>query len=149
MHLHLIYLAAATSTTAAKSSKSSGSYVPLIVIVGIFAVVYLFFIRPRQQRMRQQQTGSRQIGVGDEVMSAGGIYGRVVAIDGDEVEVEVAPGVVMTFLRRAVSARPARSNPTPPSEPADEPWTVDTGSSLPPVDPPPDEPPAGPTGRQD
>lgn len=124
MHQHLILLAqSTTSTTTAKSSSSSGSYVPLVVIIAIFAVVYIFFIRPRQQRMRQQQTAAKQLSVGDEVMSAGGIYGRVVALDDDEVEVEVAPGVVMTFIRRAVSARQkpsggARETP----EPADEPW---------------------------
>lgn len=155
MHLHLIYLAQTTSTTAAKNSKSSGSIVPLVVIIAIFAVVYMFFVRPRQQRVRQQQQQSKQIGVGDEVMSAGGIFGRVVAIDGDEVEVEVAPGVVMSFLRRAVSARPARPTVTPPAEPEDEPWTREPGGSLPPGgepphdEPPHDEPPAGPAGRQD
>ena len=46
--------------------------------------------------------------VGDAVMSAGGIYGTVVALDADVVEVEVSPGVVLTFLRKAVSARPGR-----------------------------------------
>jgi preprotein translocase subunit YajC len=123
MHPNLIYLAQATTTTVAKNTKSSSSYVPLLVIIVIFALVYFLFLRPRQQRLRQQQTSSRQLSVGDEVMSAGGIYGRVVALDDDEVEVEVAPGVVMTFIRRAVSARQkpsggARETP----EPADEPW---------------------------
>ena len=128
MHSHLILLAQSTSsTTVAKSTKSSGSYVTLLVIVVIFALVYFLFLRPRQQRMRQQQTSAKQLSVGDEVMSAGGIYGRVVALDSDEVEVEVAPGVVMTFTRRAISARPqpaggARSA----SEPVDEPWHVES-----------------------
>lgn len=167
MHSQLIFLVQTTSTTVAKSSKSSGSVVPLVVIIAIFAVVYIFFVRPRQQRLRQQQQAAKQVAVGDEVMSAGGIFGRVVAIDGDEVEVEVAPGVVMTFLRRAISARPARPVPSIPAEPPDEPWTREPsdlagtgpesegpGGSLPmggqhPVEPPPDEPPAGPAGRQD
>ena len=147
MHQHLILLAqSTTSTTTGSSSKSSGSYVPLLVIIAIFAVVYLFFIRPRQQRMRQQQTASRQIAIGDEVMSAGGIFGRVVGIDGDEIAVEVAPGVVMTFLRRAISARPQNATPPPaPPEPPDEPWTKERGGDVPPGD----EPPAAPGDRLD
>lgn len=138
MRLHLILLAQSTpSTTVAKSTKSSGSYVTLLVIVVLFVLVYFLFLRPRQQRMRQQQTASRQLAVGDEVMSAGGIYGRIVALDADAVEVEVSPGVVMTFTRRAISARPqpAGGGPKGP-EPVDEPWQVEsdgpgsTGSSA-------------------
>lgn len=127
MHFHLILLAQSTpSTTVAKSTKSGGSYVTLLVIVVLFALVYFLFLRPRQQRMRQQQTAGRQLSVGDEVMSAGGIYGRVIALDTDEVEVEVAPGVVMTFTRRAISARPQSAGGTAAaSEPKDEPWQVD------------------------
>ena len=81
----------------------------------VFGAIYFLFIRPRQQRLRQQQTQARQLSIGDEVVSAGGIYGRVVAIDDDVAEVEVAPGVVMTFLRRSISARPSAptANPGP------------------------------------
>lgn len=140
MHLHLILLAQSTpSTTVAKNTKSGGSYVTLLVIVAIFALVYFLFLRPRQQRMRQQQTAAKQLSVGDEVMSAGGIYGRIVALDADEVEVEVSPGVVMTFTRRAISARPQPAGGTQKGpEPVDEPWQVEspdgpggTGSSGP------------------
>lgn len=136
MHLHLILLAQSTpSTTVAKSTKSSGSYVTLLVILVLFALVYFLFLRPRQQRMRQQQTAARQLSVGDEVMSAGGIYGRVVALDADEVEVEVAPGVVMTFTRRAISARqPSAGGGATAAEPVDEPWQVEKdGDDTPPA----------------
>ncbi|MDE3206394.1 MAG: preprotein translocase subunit YajC [Acidobacteriota bacterium] len=123
--MHLIILAQTTTpTTVAKSSKSSGSYVPLLVIIVIFALVYFLFLRPRQQRMRQQAGAGRQIAVGDEVMTAGGIFGTVVALDVDAVEVEVSPGVVMTFLPRAVSLRqqPGRGGRTA-AAPTDAPWT--------------------------
>lgn len=116
---------ATTATTVAKSHKSSSSSeLPLILIVVAFAAIYFFFIRPRQQRMRQQQKTTRQIGVGDEVVTAGGIHGTVVALDSDVVEVEVAPGVVMTFLRRAVNARAKTSRPSPTS-PVDDAWDVE------------------------
>ncbi|HMC40770.1 MAG TPA: preprotein translocase subunit YajC [Acidimicrobiales bacterium] len=141
MHALLTLLAQSTTpTTAAKSTRSSGSYVPLLIIIGVFAVVYFGFLRPRQQRLRQQQTAARELGIGDEVVSAGGIYGRVVALDANEVEVEVAPGVVLTFLRRAISPRtqggPAGGAgrgfggaPTRGSQPVDEPGAVVDGVS--------------------
>jgi preprotein translocase subunit YajC len=109
----LINILAASTTTTHSSGKSSASSYTLIFIVLVFGAIYFLFIRPRQQRLRQQQTQAKQLSIGDEVVSAGGIYGRVVAIDDDVAEVEVSPGVVMTFLRRSISARPA----TPPANP--------------------------------
>jgi preprotein translocase YajC subunit len=113
MHSLINILAATTATTTKSSHKSSSSTYTLLFIVLVFGAIYFFFIRPRQQRMRQQQTQARQLAVGDEVVSAGGIQGRVVSIDNDVAEVEVAPGVVMTFLRRSISARPG----APPTGP--------------------------------
>ena len=141
MHQHSILLAqGTTSTTVAASAKSSGSYLPLLVIIAIFAVVYFLFIRPRQQRLRQQQAESRQVGLGDEVMTAGGILGRVVAVDGDEIGVEVAPGVVMTFLRRAVSRRPGQPAPPPPVQTTDDPWSTPPAGEPNTGEEPPSEP---------
>src|SRR5579875_1906084 len=114
MHLFISTLLAATSTTAkAKKSSSSSSY-EIIFLLVIVVAAYFLIIRPRQQRARQAQTTARQIAVGDEVVSAGGIYGRVVSLDTDSVEVEVAPGVVMRFLRRAISAAPGAGRGGPP-----------------------------------
>jgi preprotein translocase subunit YajC len=109
----LLNILAASPTTTHSSGKSSASSYTLIFIVLVFGAIYFLFIRPRQQRMRQQQAQAREVSIGDEVVSAGGIYGRVVAIDNDVAEVEVSPGVVMTFLRRSISARPT----TPPANP--------------------------------
>jgi preprotein translocase subunit YajC len=108
----ILHLLAATTTTTKSSKKSSSSEITLIFIVLIFGGAYFLLIRPRQQRMRQQQAQARELSIGDEVVSAGGIVGRVVAIDADVAEVEVSPGVVMTFLRRSISGRPgATANP--------------------------------------
>ena len=128
MHAHIFLLAQTSATTAGKSTKSSSSFVPLLVIVAIFAVAYFVFIRPRQARLRQQQGATRTLAIGDEVMSAGGILGRVVALDSDEVEVEVSPGVVMTFVRRAINPRPASAgsiaSAAAAEEEPDDPWAT-------------------------
>ena len=138
MHAIITSLAQATTSTTTKGNTGSGgSSITLLVIIGVFAVVYFAFVRPRSQRARQQQQKNRQLSVGDEVMSAGGIYGRVVAVDSDAVEVEVSPGVVLTFLPRAVSLKPKPAGgPTTaaPPEPVDEPWETGPGdTALPPA----------------
>lgn len=109
MHMHHLFLTATliAAPSRSNSSSSSGSYFPLLVIIALFAVVYFFFLRPRSQRMRQQQQATNTLKVGDEVVSAGGILGRVTAIAGDEVVVEVSPGTTLTFWRRAVNLRSA------------------------------------------
>jgi hypothetical protein len=90
--------------------------------------------------LRQQQSTKRELSIGDEVVTAGGIYGRVVALDADVVEIEVASGVVLTVLRRAVNPRPA----TTPTQPVDDEWPGDEerpGDSSRSLDAGDDEPP--------
>jgi preprotein translocase subunit YajC len=129
MHHFLNLLAQTTPpTTTGKSKSSSSSYLPLLIIIVVFAGIWMLFIRPRQQRLRQQQQATRQVGIGDQVMSAGGIYGTVVAIDSDVVEVEVSPGVVMTFTRRAISPRPGAA-PSASSPPIEDRWDVPSQSA--------------------
>jgi preprotein translocase subunit YajC len=101
----LLIQTATTPTTVAKSSSSKGSSYTLLIFVALIAVVYIFWLRPRGQKMRAQQTNARQLNVGDPVVTAGGIYGTVVALDSEVAEVEVAPGTVMTFMRRSVNPR--------------------------------------------
>ncbi len=109
MHQALSILAATTTTVAGNKKSNSSSY-GLLLIIAIFAGAYLLFIRPRQKRLRQQKTPARQLSVGDDVVTAGGIHGRLVSLSDDQAEVEVAPGVVLTFLRRAVNLAPGSSS---------------------------------------
>jgi len=109
--LAILHAATSPTTTAAKKSKSSsGSYV-FLIIIAVLAVFYLLVLRPRSQRARQAQTTKKDFAVGDEVVSIGGIVGTVVGFDGDDVEVEVDEGVVLTFLRRAINPKQAPAGP--------------------------------------
>ncbi len=76
---------------------------PLIFL----ALMWFLLVRPQKERVRRQQQLVASLEVGDEVVTAGGIVGRIVSLDDDEAHIEVAPGVVMRFLRLAVNARVA------------------------------------------
>jgi len=91
----------------------------LLIPILLFGFLYVLLIRPQQQRVRRQQALISSIEVGDEVLTAVGIVGRVTRLDADRVDLEVAPGITLTFLRGAITRR---LGPEPPAEeePPDE-----------------------------
>jgi preprotein translocase subunit YajC len=76
-----------------------------VVLLILFGGMWLLLIRPQQQRLRAQRQLVASLGVGDEVVTAGGVVARIVRLDDQEAALEVAPGVVVTFLRAAISRR--------------------------------------------
>ena len=64
----------------------------LLMFVGIFGLMYLVMIRPQQKRKKQEEELRRSIAIGDEVITIGGIMGRVVSIkdDTDSLVIETA-----------------------------------------------------------
>ncbi len=77
-----------------------------ILIIPIFLILmYVALLRPQQQRVRRQQQLVTSIDIGDEVVTAGGLIGRVVGLTDDRLQLEVADGVVIELLRLAVSRR--------------------------------------------
>ena len=88
---------------AASTSKSSGSgYFFLIIIVVLFGLLYFVTIRPQRNRQRAAQQTQRDIQPGMRVRTTAGMYATVVAVEDQEVVLEVAPGVDVRFLRRAI-----------------------------------------------
>lgn len=75
----------------------------LIIIGVLFASLWLFLIRPQRRRQVEQARLQSSIAAGDEILTAGGVYGTVRAIEDDVVKVEIAPGTVIKLDRRAVA----------------------------------------------
>jgi len=67
--------------------------------------MWVLLILPQQRRMRQHQAVVASLRAGDEVVTAGGVYGTITSVDEETLAVEVAPGVVLRVLRSAVSQR--------------------------------------------
>ncbi len=87
----------------------------LIIVVVLFALLWLLLIRPQRRRQLQQTQLVKSVTVGAEIVTAGGLYGTVVEAHEDELRVEIAPGTVVRIARRAVAGV------IPPEEPeADE-----------------------------
>jgi preprotein translocase subunit YajC len=75
----------------------------LIIIVVLFAAMWLFLVRPQRRRQLEQAQLQDSLEAGDEILTAGGIHGTVREIDDELVHVEIAPGTVVRLDRRAVA----------------------------------------------
>jgi preprotein translocase subunit YajC len=89
----------------------------LIIIVAMFALLWLFLIRPQRQRAHQHRELLTRVNVGDEILTIGGLYGNVLAIDeDDDLRIEIAPGTEVRIARRAVAAVVPPEEETPALE---------------------------------
>jgi preprotein translocase subunit YajC len=87
---------------ATSSGKGSSSATFLILIVVIIGVFYFLMIRPQRNRQRQAMQTQNTVTPGARVRTTAGMYATVVSVDGDDVILEVAPGVEVRYMRRAV-----------------------------------------------
>ena len=78
--------------------------IPLLIIVALLGLMWALMIRPQRRKQQEQQQMLSDLAIGDEVLTAGGIYGTVESIDSDEVAVQIAPGTKIRVAKRAVAA---------------------------------------------
>ena len=75
----------------------------LIVVAFGFLLIYLFIMLPQRRRQSTHQKMLDALAIGDEVLTAGGIYGYVTELAQDEIAIEVADGVELRVAKRAVA----------------------------------------------
>jgi len=76
----------------------------LILIVALFALLWLLLIRPQRQKQAEQQRLIESVEPGDEILTVGGLYGIVEEIDEEgDLVVEIAEGIQVRVARRAVA----------------------------------------------
>jgi preprotein translocase subunit YajC len=92
---HMVFLAATTKS-------SSTSLLPILIIVVLFGVLYMTMIRPQRNRQRQAQQMQSTVTPGARIRTTAGMYGTIKSVEDQDVVVEVAPGVNIRMLRRAV-----------------------------------------------
>ena len=104
-------LSAATTIMAA--SKGGGGQGFIFLIILALGAMWLIVIRPQRRKQKLQQSMQSDLAVGDEILTAGGVYGKVTQIneDEDEVRVEIAPNVEIRLARRAIAAQLTEHEP--------------------------------------
>jgi preprotein translocase subunit YajC len=76
----------------------------LIILIAMFALLWVLFIMPQRKRVQAQRTLIAGVEVGDEIVTVGGLIGRVRSAGDEELELEIAPGTRVRVSRRAVGA---------------------------------------------
>src|ERR1035437_10151481 len=99
-------LSAPLSTLAAAAAKKpAGSSFTLLILIAIAAGFYFLILRPQRMKAKNQQQLVNQFEVGDEVLTAGGIVGHIIDIDGDRVTLETSVGASFVVLKQYVIRR--------------------------------------------
>ncbi|HZF17801.1 MAG TPA: preprotein translocase subunit YajC [Steroidobacteraceae bacterium] len=93
-----------TANAQAAGGGSSGGGLQMIVFMGLFFVVFYFLlIRPQNKRAKEHKAMLAALAVGNEVVTTGGILGKVTEVNENFVSIEIASGVVIKVQRSQVS----------------------------------------------
>ena len=87
----------------AQASPGGGGYTQIIFFVGIALVFYFFMIRPQQKKQKDQKKFIAEIKKGDDVVTIGGMHGKVYSVDDAKVTLDVDKGTKLTFDKASIS----------------------------------------------
>ena len=90
----------AHAQSAAQQPSMLASFIPLILI---FLIFYFLLIRPQQKKQKEHKVLLDSIQRGDEILSSGGILGKVIKVDNNKLTVEISKGVNVTIIRSTVA----------------------------------------------
>jgi preprotein translocase subunit YajC len=98
---------------AAGGAGAAGGLISFVPIILIFAIMYFLMIRPQQKKVKEHRAMVEALRRGDQVVTAGGMIGKVTKVeDGKaEVEVEIAPNVRVRVVRTTISQVVSKTEP--------------------------------------
>ena len=75
-----------------------------LIMTGVMVVIfYFFFIRPQQKKQKDQKNFSNEVNKGDQVVTMGGIHGKILSVDDDTVTIEIDKGAKMKVEKASIS----------------------------------------------
>jgi preprotein translocase subunit YajC len=99
------FISDAMAQTAAPAAASSQSPISMILMmVGMFVLMYFLIIRPQRKRQKEQDALLNALNKGDEVVLTSGLLGRILRIDGDYLVLNTGDNIELKFQRQAVHA---------------------------------------------
>jgi preprotein translocase subunit YajC len=86
------------------ASPTGDGGMSIIFLIGMFAIMYFFLIRPQVKRQKEHKAMVGALKKGDEIQTMGGLMGKVTELGDNFMKVEVADNVVVTVRKTAVEA---------------------------------------------
>jgi preprotein translocase subunit YajC len=108
---HFLLGIAQQAAPAGGGASALQSLVPMVLIIG---VMYLLVLRPQVKKQKETQKMLSELKKGDDVVTTGGIIGRISGIKDDEVTLQIQEGVRVRLLRSAISGRHMQKTGEPP-----------------------------------
>ena len=99
----LFNTAYAADSVSGAAAQHGSMYSTIIMMAAIFAIFYFLLIRPQSKKAKAHRELVSKLGMGDEVVTNSGIYGRITAVDDAHMHLEIADNVVIKIQRQAVS----------------------------------------------
>jgi preprotein translocase subunit YajC len=93
-----------TAYAQSAGGAAGSEWLSLLPMIGIFVVFYFLLIRPQQKRAKEQKLMIEALQKGDEVVTAGGIVGKVTKLDDNYVTLQVGGNSEIAFQRSAITA---------------------------------------------
>ena len=93
-------------------AKSNGSLIQMGMLGLVFVVFYFFMIRPQQAKQKEAKKFIEALKKGDDVVTIGGMHGKIVSLDDLQVVLEVDRGYKATFDRSAISQEASKKKQT-------------------------------------
>jgi len=105
----MLFATPAYAQSASGGLAGAGQLIPLLLIVGI---MYFLLIRPQQKKMKEHKTMVSALRRGDQVVTQGGLIGKVSKVKDDgEVEVEIATGVKVRVVQSTIATVKNKTEP--------------------------------------
>jgi preprotein translocase subunit YajC len=96
---------------AAGGTGAAGGLISFVPILLIFAIMYFLMIRPQQKKVKEHKAMVDALRRGDQVVTSGGLIGKVTKVADAEVEVELAPNVKVRVVRSTITQVVSKTEP--------------------------------------
>lgn len=92
-----------TTPAYAQSVAGGGDFVQLLLpLIVVFAIIYFMIIRPQQKRQREHRSMLDSLRRGDEVITQGGLIGKIVKVSDDQVDLDIAENTRVSIVKTMI-----------------------------------------------
>ena len=106
-----MFVTPAFAQAAGGGAGAAGGLISFVPIILIFGIMYVLMIRPQQKKVKEHKAMVAALRRGDQVVTSGGLIGKVTKVAEGEVEVEIAPSVKVRVVKSTITQVVSKTEP--------------------------------------